>query len=48
MKCGHRGKPSRNEERLLENLIRESGFLDSNIEEAIEKSFDDLSAVPDI
>ena len=28
MRCGHRGKPSRNEERMLDNLIRESGFLD--------------------
>ncbi len=28
MKCGHRGKPNRHEERMLENLIRESGFLD--------------------
>ena len=28
MRCGHRGRPSRNEERMLDNLIRESGFLD--------------------
>jgi hypothetical protein len=28
MHCGHRGKPSRNEERMLDSLIRESGFLD--------------------
>ena len=28
MNCGHRGKPSRNEERMLDSLIRESGFLD--------------------
>ena len=27
LRCGHRGKPSRNEERLLENLLRESEFL---------------------
>jgi hypothetical protein len=27
MKCGHRGKPNRTEERLLENLLKESGFL---------------------
>lgn len=28
MTCGHRGKPSRHEERMLESLIRDSGFLD--------------------
>jgi hypothetical protein len=28
MNCGHRGKPSRNEERLLEIMIRESKFLE--------------------
>lgn len=27
VKCGHRGKPNRIEERLLENLLKESGFL---------------------
>ena len=28
MHCGHRGKPSRHEERMLDALIRDSGFLD--------------------
>jgi hypothetical protein len=29
MKCGHRGKPSRIEERDLETLLRQSNFLES-------------------
>ena len=29
MKCGHRGKPNRIEERDFENLLRQSGFLDA-------------------
>jgi|LauGreDrversion4_2_1035121.scaffolds.fasta_scaffold5149828_1 hypothetical protein len=28
MNCGHRGKPSRNEERMLDMLIRESKFME--------------------
>ena len=32
MKCGHRGKPNRSEERLIENLVGDSGFLMSAYE----------------
>jgi hypothetical protein len=28
LKCGHRGKPSRTEEKVLEYFLNESGFLD--------------------
>lgn len=27
IKCGHRGKPNKSEERLIDNLILESGFI---------------------
>jgi len=27
LKCGHRGRPSKAEEKLIENLLRESGFI---------------------
>ena len=27
LKCGHRGKPNRTEEKILEHLLNESGFL---------------------
>jgi len=27
MKCGHKGKPNRSEEKLLEHLVRESNFI---------------------
>ena len=27
LKCGHRGKPNRSEEKLIENLLHESGFI---------------------
>ena len=30
MKCGHRGKPNSIEERLLENVLRHSGFMELN------------------
>ena len=30
VKCGHRGTPNKIEERMLETLLRESCFLDSN------------------
>jgi hypothetical protein len=34
--CGHRGKPSGSEEKLIDNLIRESGFASQHFDE-IEK-----------
>ena len=27
MKCGHRGKPNKSEEKLLDNLMRNSDFI---------------------
>lgn len=36
IKCGHRGKPSRHEERMLDILIRDSGFLDKDENPSLE------------
>lgn len=27
LKCGHRGKPNRSEEKLIDNILKISGFL---------------------
>lgn len=36
MKCGHRGKPNASEEKLLENLLRASQFMNIHIDEPLE------------
>lgn len=51
MTCGHRGKPSRHEERMLESLIRDSGFLDepNQTSEVLHRSGDDTDLlVPEV
>ncbi len=30
MKCGHKGKPNRSEEKLFENMLRESEFVQNS------------------
>lgn len=44
VKCGHRGKPSRIEEKNLHNLLQLSGFLDS---QKVVKAKDLKSVIPD-
>ena len=33
LKCGHRGKPNRSEEKLIDHLLAESGFNNVFLEE---------------
>ena len=49
--CGHRSKPSRHEERMLESLIRDSGFLDEpnqTSEELHRSAQDDDLLMPEV
>mmetsp|Transcript_16137 Transcript_16137/g.11650 ORF Transcript_16137/g.11650 Transcript_16137/m.11650 type:complete len:200 (+) Transcript_16137:618-1217(+) len=40
LKCGHRGRPNRSEERMLDNAIRVSGFT-AEVEELLKKIHDE-------